>query len=267
LLSKEKTDSVNKFIKQLSVGAQMKRILSYLFLLVFLTSCIEYHEKMKLNSDGSGEVTFAVGVSEDLLKMGGDSGDIKDFNEDKIKKDFEGKKGIKFLGSRTYSGQGNKWIEVKLSFESLEALNNASKDSSSQGMLGESKITKDASGNMVFAKTITSKGKDQKDTTSNAMSNSMMEMMFGKYKWTYEVTLPGKILSSNAASGDIDNATNTVKWTISMASLSKPQILTATFEKQASANLTFIILAVCAVIVLAVVFFFLNKKKKIETIV
>jgi hypothetical protein len=243
----------------------MKRILFYLFLTAVLTSCIEYHEKMKLNADGSGEITFAVGVSEQMMQMGGDNGGVKDFNEEKIKKDFEGKKGIKFLGSRSYAEQGNKWIEVKLAFNSLEDLNTASKDSSNQGMLGESKLTQDASGNLVFTKILTSKNSEP-DSSANTMTSGMMEMMFGKYKWTYELTLPAKIISSNADAKDIDNATNTVKWVVSMASLSKPQTLTVTFEKQTSSNLTLIILAVCVVIVLGLVFFFRIKKKKTETI-
>jgi heme A synthase len=118
---------------------------------------------------------------------------------------------------------------------------------------------------MVFTKTITSKSGEQ-DSSSNGMAGSMMEMMFGKYKWTYEITLPGKIISSNAAQNEIDNSTNTVKWAISMASLAKPQILTVTFQKQATGNMTLIILAVLVVIVLALVFFFRIKKKNAPTV-
>jgi hypothetical protein len=241
----------------------MKRLMFYLFLVASLTSCIEYHEKMKLNNDGSGEITFSVGISEQMLQMGGENNELKDFNEEKIKKDFEGKKGIKYLGGRTYSEQGNKWIEIKLSFATLEDLNNASKDSSQQGMLGNSKLSQDANGNMIFTKTIISKNGEQ-DSSSNAMAGGMMEMMFGKYKWIYEITLPGKIVSSSGPQSEINNSTNTVKWTVSMASLSKPQILTVTFQKHATSNLTLIILAVIVVVLLGLVFFSRIKKKKVE---
>ena len=245
----------------------MKQVLSFSLLLIFLSGCIDYHEKMKLNNDGSGEITFAVGISESLFNMSGEGGELKDFQESKIKKNFESKPGIKLISSRTYSEDGNKWIEIHLSFKSLDALNEVSKDSSQQGMLGQCSLSEDSKGNMVFTKTLAGKDNQaEKDSSSNPASKGMMEMMFGKYKWTYELAVPGRIVSTNADQENIDNSKNTVKWSLSMASLSQPKILTVTFEKAGVSNLTLVILAIIGVIVLSLVCFYRIKNKKSETL-
>ncbi len=48
----------------------------------------------------------------------------------------------------------------------------------------------------------------------------MMEMMLGQYRWKYELTVPGKIIFSNAEPSDIDKSADTVSRTFSTAALS-----------------------------------------------
>ncbi len=248
----------------------MKRILSFALLIILLSGCIDYREKMKLNDDGSGEITFAVGISESLFNLSGEKGNLKDFQESKIRNSFESKPGIKLIDSRTYSADGNKWISIHLSFKSLKDLNEVAKDSSQQGMLGQCSLTEDANGNLVFSKTLAGKNSQaEKDSSTDAASRGMMEMMFGKYNWVYEFTFPNKILSVSHPgknSFEWDRGSNSVKWTVSMASLSQPQILTVTFKKAGLSNLTLVILAIIGVIVLSIVFFYRVKNKKQESL-
>lgn len=100
----------------------MKRLFAITFLSILPVSCIQYHEKMKLNSDGSGEITFAIGVSESFLNLGGSGNELQNFDEDKIKGSFSNKEGIRVANSRTYTQDGNRWVEIKLGFESLHLL-------------------------------------------------------------------------------------------------------------------------------------------------
>ena len=130
----------------------MKKLLVFSLVSLLFVSCIEYHEKMKLNSDGSGEITFAIGVSESFFNMGSQSDELKNFDENKIKESYIAKKGIKFLGIKSYSQDGNKFIEVKLGFESLQLLMDSSKDSTQQTMIGELSLMEDANGNFVFTR-------------------------------------------------------------------------------------------------------------------
>lgn len=244
----------------------MKRLFAIITLSILLISCIQYQEKMKLNSDGSGEITFSVGVSESFFSLGGQSGEIKNFDENNIKKNFADKRGIELLNSRTYTQDDNRWVEIKLGFESLQLLMESSKDSSQQAMIGELSLKEDAKGNMVFTRKISkSDSSENNDSTSDEIGTGMMEMMFGQYKWKYELIVPGKIISSNAEPKDIDHNTNTVRWTLSMASLSQTSIMSVTYEKAGNVNLTLIILGFIAIIVLAVMFYLsVTKKNKKE---
>lgn len=244
----------------------MKRLFAVIILSSILVSCIQYQEKMKLNTDGSGEITFSVGISESFFNLGDQSGEMKNFDESKIKENFENKKGIKLLNSRAYTQEGNKWVEIKLSFESLEALMESNKDTTQQAMIGELSLTEDAKGNMVFTRKISKSDQSEKnDTNSDEIGTGMMEMMFGQYKWKYELILPGKIISTNAEKNDVDYSSNTVRWALSMASLSQTNIMTVTFEKAGQANLTLVILGFLAIIILAVTFFLsVTRKKKTE---
>lgn len=240
----------------------MKKYFLSVLLLALLSSCIDYKEKMKLNYDGSGTITFAVGVNQSFFGSLADSSDLKDFNEKKIKEEYSSKKGIKFLESKTYTQDGNKWVEINLSFESLQALNEANKDSMQQGMMGMINLSEDANGNMIFSRKLLGKSdKSEKDTTGNSLASGMMQMMFGNYKWKYELTVPGKLISTNAAPNDIDYKTNTVKWTVSLASLTTPQEMTVTFEKASKVNLTLVIFGVLVVVVLGSIFFYRIRKK------
>jgi hypothetical protein len=244
----------------------MKRLFAILILSGLFASCIQYQEKMKLNSDGSGEITISVGISESIFNMGGQNDQIKDFNEGKIKENFSDKKGIKLISSRTYSQDGNRWVEVKVGFQSIKLLMESNKDSSQHEMIGDISLSEDVKGNMVFTRKISkADSSSSKDSSSSAIGSGMMELMFGQYKWKYELTVPGNIISTNAESNDVDYKTNTVKWSLSMASLSHPQIMTVTFEKTGQANLTLILLGGLAIIVLAFVFYrSITKKNKME---
>ena len=241
----------------------MKNILlpAFIILSFILVSCIEYTEKMKLNSDGSGEITFAIGISEDLLKMGEDSTQLDDFNPDKIKKDFSNKDGVKFVDSKTYNKDGNKWIEIKLEFESVEKLAQASTDSTENLMIGDVSLKLNENGNWQFTRTLTGK-----NTSSDSSNGDMMAMMFSQYKWRYELELPSNIISTNADSADVDYKNNIVKWTYSLASLTSSPTMTVTFEKEKSSNVIYVVVGAVLLILLSITALNLAKKKKSEPI-
>lgn len=238
-------------------------LLSTLVIFLALSGCIRYNEKMKLNSDGSGELTFAIGISEEILNMGGGQGGFDEFNENKIKEDYSKKDGVKYVGGKTFSKDGNKWIEVTLQFDSVEKLAAASADSSKKGMIGKITLQEDPNGNWLFTRNISEKKEGEQPDSSDAANQNMMNTMFAQYNWEYELTLPSKIISSNALPENINQGANTVKWVYSMASLSNAQPMTVVFEKQqavaGSSMLIIIIIVVVVVVILAVVL--LRKKK------
>jgi hypothetical protein len=241
----------------------MKNILLFFSAALLISGCLEYQEKMKLNSDGSGEVIFAFGISESLLNIAGSNNDLKDFDESKIKEEFNNKKGVKVLSSRTYLQAGQRWIEINIAFESLEYLISATADSTQKTILGEISLSERSDGKMVFTRKLYKEPVNTvDDTTNDAVSQGMMEMMFGHFNWNYQLTLPGKIISSNAAQNDIDYSTNMVKWTVSMASISKPQLMTVTFEKPIPKYKIILMLVLVIVVIVAVILIMLKLKNK-----
>ena len=239
-------------------------ILAILILSSMLISCIEYTEKMILNNNGSGEITFAVGLSEELLNFDDGKMQSNDFNEEKIKENYEGKEGIKVLGSRSYSKDGNRWIEVSLEFDSIENLQNASKDSSNNGMIGEMSLTENENGNWVFNRKISNDNNKEEDSDN---STNMMNMMFSKYEWQYELILPSKIISTNAKEEDVDTENKSVKWKFNLAGLSSNNVMTVVFEKHESTNNTaYVVVGAILLIALAAAALNLAKKKKPESV-
>lgn len=242
----------------------LKSILSIIFVSTVLIGCLEYNEQMKLNSDFSGELTFSIGISEELFNLGGESSELENFDENKMKENYIDKKGIKFISSRSYSEGGNKWMEVKISFESIEDLLNSTTDTIQKGMMGEISIKENEDGNFVFTRYVFG-NEAQKDTSADAMSQRMMDMMFAKYQWQYELSLPSKIISSNADPGNIDNNNNIVKWSYPLSSLSTKQLLTVTFaDPNKSSLINYIIVFVVIIAAAVIILLMLRKKKSIS---
>ncbi|MEW6195809.1 MAG: hypothetical protein AB1521_11705 [Bacteroidota bacterium] len=241
----------------------MKQFNNFLLLIVIsllLSGCLEYDEKMKLNSNFSGELTFAIGISEELYNLGGESPELKNFDENKMKESYSNKKGIKFISSRSYSEGGNKWMEIKISFDTIEDLLNSTTDSTQKGMIGEISISEDKDGNFVYSRNVFGNETEQ-DSSADEMSQSMMDMMFGKYQWKFELGLPSKIISSNAKSENVDNDKNIVKWTFPLSSLSTKQLMTVTFENPNKISFVNYIIGFIVLIIAAAVFILLLRRK------
>lgn len=239
----------------------LKSTITLVVVSLLLFGCLEYNEEMKLNSDLSGELTFAIGISEELYNLGGESPELENFDENKLKENYTNKKGIKFISSRSYSEGGNKWMEVKIQFDSVEDLMNSTTDSTQKGMTGEISIIEDEEGNFVYTRNVFG-NETQQDSSTDAMSQGMMDMMFAKYQWKFELGLPSKIITSNAKPENIDNTNNTVKWIFPLSSLSSKQLMTVTFENPNKISYLNYIIGSIAIVIVFVIFLFLLRKKK-----
>lgn len=239
----------------------IKNGLSLIVLTFILFGCLDYKEKMKLNSDLSGEMVFSVGINEQLLSLGGPNNELEKFDENTIKENYSNKKGIRFISGRTYSEEGNKWIEIKIAFERIEDLIAATVDSTQKGMIGEISITENAEGNYVFVRKLFG-SESLEDSTSEEFSKDMMEMMFGNYKWKYELILPSEIITSNA--DQIEESTNTAKWTFSLSSVSTQKTMTVTFSKDQFLDVDKTIAAIVIVIAFAIFIYLVLRKRKLR---
>ncbi len=239
----------------------IKNGLSLIVLTILLFGCLDYKEKMKLNSDLSGELTFSIGISEQLLSFGNKSPELEEFDESKLKENYSAKKGIKFVSSRSYNESGNRWIELKLKFENIDDLMRANEESEKQDMIGKISITKDEEGNFVFSRELVGNGIPP-DTTSDEFSKNIADMMFGNYTWKYELILPGKVISSNADT--VLQNTNTVQWSIPLSSISNQKVMTVTFTKGQFLDVAKTIAAIVIVIAFAIFIYQVLKKRKLR---
>jgi len=210
---------------------------------------------MKLNHDGSGEITFAIGMNNEIFNLGKEKFELDNFNADSIKKNYLNKKGIKFLNRRTFVNNNIRWIEITLKFDSIENLNSISHDSIRSGMFGIMSLTKDKDGNIIFSRKIYPVNK--KEFTNE--ESKILSIIFSQYKWNYELQLPSKIISSNAHEVKIDS--NIARWSFSLASLYSEKNLKVTFERKKYPWLVY--LTGVLLIIIALYFFsVLNKKRK-----
>lgn len=212
-------------------------LITYLITFLVLESCIEYSEKMKLNNDGSGELTFAIGINKEIFSLSEARNEFKNFNEDSLKKQF--KDGIEFIGSRTYMKDNNRWVEVKLKFDSMQKLQTLAKDSTQNGMIGFISLTKDKKGNWIYTRKIFPNKFDTNQ--GNDRNLGLLTLIFSQYKWTYELILPSKVISTNAH--EVNNDSNTLKWVFSLSSLTSEKQMFAAFEYKREIKLIHIFVA------------------------
>jgi len=90
----------------------------------------------------------------------------------------------------------------------------------------------------------------------------MLGAMFGQYKWTYELTLPGKIVSTNLKESETDRGTNQIKLSYSLATLDKVQPIKIVFEKGNRLNVWMFFLLLVVASTLGYFIFYLLKSKK-----
>lgn len=214
---------------------------------------------MKLNSNLSGELSFNIGISEQLFNMGEKSGDMKEFDENKLKENYSDKEGIRFISSRSYSESGNRWIEIKVSFDSIQALMKSTTDSTQRGMIGFISISENNEGDITFSREIFG-NETKQDTTADKLTKNMIEMMFGNYTWKYELTLPGEIIRSNADS--VNHANRTIYWSFPLSKISSEKLMTVTFRTEKPNSLIKYLIAFIIIAAFSFFFIVLNKSNK-----
>ena len=239
--------------------------ISLIVLSVFFTGCFEYAEKLWFNKDGSGKMTFKLGIDESLTSMlekeAGDSKENNQFDEQEMKSEFESIDGIQITQSKSYSDKGKKWIELDLVFDSFESLAEVSNKDEKGGFIGKISIVEDEKGDQSFSREISMSESKEEDDEENPYAG-MMENLFGQYYWEYETHFPTKILSANTADGNIDNENNKVTWTFSLLTLMKePQIMKATFVNPKSSGRPITLIIVIVVVLIGGLLAVLKREK------
>lgn len=204
-------------------------VILFSFLLLLLSGCLEYRETMQLNRDGSGNITMSIGLDYSLMDLAKPD-TLEGMSESEIREHFAGAEGIDVTGSRTYTERGIQWIEVDLDFQSLDALESAASDGQIPGFFGQISFMRTPEGTLRYARSV----EFNEETMENeALGLKLLEAMFSRYYWEYEVRFPGPVLEANVSQESIDQEKQTVRWSFSLSSLmGGQQLMTATVEEQ-----------------------------------
>lgn len=182
-----------------------------LVMVVALTGCIKMEQDITLNKDGSGNVTFMYGMSEQTInqmkamaEMGKSMGEQEgveapdddnpfEFDVDKVKKKFEAMKdkGISLKSVKTSTKDGWKYMNISFDFKDIALMNEAE-------VMGESPltITKNADGNYVITSRMSGDDMGAGEAGEEQMK-AMLPMLAGM-RIAVKVNTPGAIISTTA---------------------------------------------------------------------
>ena len=198
----------------------LKKILPFLLLFVFI-GCLEYHEEMWLEKDGSGKLNFKIGLAEFIAmldNLGDDDEDI--FDRKKITDELNSIEGIEVLSSDSYYKNGRKWVEIELTFDSVENLSNLQNMEEGPALVGDIYWEKNEKGKFGFFRTVkTDISSSSDDNTDN--ENQTVEIL-KQYEWSYIVHFPGKVIETDDT-GEITDKT-TVTWTFPLTDIGEDGI-------------------------------------------
>lgn len=193
-------------------------LISVLLVLVLLGGCATYKEELRINQDGSGTLSFVSGMTD----MFGTEGQVKH--------DPDGIDGYRPISVSSYSDGEFEWSEAVAEFDSVDVLAEVAEPS--QGLVGSISFEKDAAGNMVFIRDLSAIYDLVRALAGEELSGEAIEEELGELAslpWDYTVQFASEILDSNALPENIDETTNTVRWSFTFRDIVKgPQIMWVT---------------------------------------
>ena len=203
--------------------------------LVALTGCFKSNEVVKVRKDGSGSATVAMTIDMSQIEalkemlagmgMGGEgqgpmvTDPLEDLDPEKLKKQFEGKKGIKLVSVKRVHDEEKKTVTVtmELKFDSIEALYRSGQMKNVSIKLeknddGSYTLTRDVGGDMM-----PDMGDSPEADEMLAPMLAMFEPVLKDMQASAAMTLPTAIIETNGEKV----GTNQVKWNVGFKDISK----------------------------------------------
>ena len=182
---------------------------------IALTGCIKMEQDITLNKDGSGNVKFVYGMSEQTIKqmdamkemsksMAEEGAEAEDdnqfeFNEDEVKKEFEAMKdqGITLNSAKTTTADGWKYMNIDFDFKDVSKLDDTP-------VFENVSIIKNADGNYVITSKMDSNDMGGGDEGAEQMK-AMLPMLSGM-RIAIKINTPNAIISTTAPIKSKDSA-------------------------------------------------------------
>lgn len=213
-----------------------------LIMLVTLTGCVNVDYEVKVNKDGSGDISYIYGFSKKTLES------LQVTAEDMV----ESMKEQAEEGKYTVENYENEEIT---GFKATKHLEDLTKDFSLQEAFGEDYV-KDNENNGIKIE----RGLFITKYSQNAeIDLTNMEDLAGNVKMTYKVNLPSKVKSNNATK--ISENNKELTWDLTAGEINKVEFVAQGVNVLPIA----IIVAIVVIVVIAVIILFIILKKKHAT--
>ena len=241
-------------------------LLSAVMMIAMLTGCIHQDMGVKMNKDGTGSITTALGIEKDfydqLVSMGSDPFEGKTTTE----YEYDGSTYVSYAESKEYSSyEEMEKALLDMTYET-ELIENAQEDTSDDGEVdGVIDVAAEAEEALAQDNHIFSSVRIEKDSgifqstytfhaVLNAQSNENPDYdMNDTFKVTLSVEMPCEITDSKGGSAEGN------KIVFDIADITESQELSATCEENHTGAVIGITLAVVALVV-GLVFLFMSKK-------
>ena len=188
-------------------------------IVLFLSSCLSYEEKLTLNPDGSGKVRAQISLTQIKIDEGTEVGL-------EAAKKLRGLEGITVVNSTTEHLTDKTVVTLNLNFkhwENLKPIKLKEELADVPDFLGSFDIAEDAEGRLIYSRTV------GVESEKGGFAMGLIGGLFRDFTWNYTVEFPGPIAETNADS----TMGNQAVWKVSLGSaLKKPFMMTAKVESE-----------------------------------
>ena len=196
----------------------------FILIVLLLTGCMEYEDRMALEWDQSAVLTLTMGVSETFVD------DDSALTEEELWEELNQVEAVSPEWVSVYYDGGYQWAEAFVTISDVNALHAGAAESFP--MLGQMEWY-EQDGIWHFRRTV-GLVEDAPDELTEPGADEFRSLFAASIRWEFTVEFPGDVLQANTAARNIDHSTNTVTWSISLASLmAESHVMTAEITQTA----------------------------------
>lgn len=211
-------------------------VLILLVMLVTLTGCVSVNYEVKVNRNGSGDISYVYAFSQDTLK----SFNISAEDMVQVMKEQAQENGYKVEPYET---------EELAGFKASKHLKNLNKEFSLQEAFGDEYIKDNENNTIKIEKSLFT----TKYSQNAEIDLTSIQEMASEVQMQYKITLPAKAKTNNAS--EVEKLGKTLTWNLEGGKVNKVEFTAIQI------NILPIIIILAAVIIVATVFIILKRKK------
>ena len=192
-------------------------ILPIAALYALLSACVEYHETLTLNRDGSGRLSMRIEIDETVVQRFApiDPGGL---NEQSMTESINILPGLQVTRSATERRNDHQTIRLELKFDSTDSLLRLNDAGDYRRHFGNVSFSETASGDLALVRQVQLA---ESKSPAIELPAEVARTLFGNYRWRYQINMPTKIRRTESPGGQVAIEGEQVTWEFSLAELLK----------------------------------------------